>query len=219
MSPFWISIIYHVSGWLLFCSDIKFTDHLIGLSFSSRLKLAPHFHPFNYISLGFQNENDALEWLCLRFRDGVALNCCSSLLVESVCMILKLLKKSSVYLCCFLPNNNVACVGRFSYQASLLYKEQWSFWWWWVGYMSWNGQFHMSRLWAFRSTLLNLFWKLLAESEAGVSCPVLKGRLNFKKFETSKINDCLEFIKSMKLHLGGMCSSGTVLIYLFIMQF
>ncbi|KAI9125014.1 hypothetical protein K1719_003630 [Acacia pycnantha] len=41
------------------------------------------------------------------------------------------------------------------------------------------------------------------ESEAGVSCPVLKGRLNFKKFETSKINDCLEFIKSMKLHLGG----------------
>ncbi|KAK2354828.1 Pantothenate kinase 1 [Trifolium repens] len=33
--------------------------------------------------------------------------------------------------------------------------------------------------------------------------PVLKGRLNFKKFETSKINDCIDFIKTMKLHLGG----------------
>jgi type II pantothenate kinase len=32
---------------------------------------------------------------------------------------------------------------------------------------------------------------------------VLKGRLNFKKFETSKINDCIDFIKTMKLHLGG----------------
>ncbi|XP_054824165.1 pantothenate kinase 1-like isoform X1 [Prosopis cineraria] len=41
------------------------------------------------------------------------------------------------------------------------------------------------------------------ESKASGSCPVLKGRINFKKFETSKINDCLEFIKSMKLHLGG----------------
>jgi type II pantothenate kinase len=33
--------------------------------------------------------------------------------------------------------------------------------------------------------------------------PVLKGRPNFKKFETSKINDCIDFIKTMKLHLGG----------------
>ncbi|KAJ4711093.1 Pantothenate kinase 2 [Melia azedarach] len=33
--------------------------------------------------------------------------------------------------------------------------------------------------------------------------PVLGGRLHFAKFETSKINDCLEFIHSKKLHLGG----------------
>ncbi|KAK8659571.1 hypothetical protein V6N13_029771 [Hibiscus sabdariffa] len=33
--------------------------------------------------------------------------------------------------------------------------------------------------------------------------PVLKGRLHFAKFETSKINDCLDFLGSTKLHLGG----------------
>ncbi|XP_020539248.1 pantothenate kinase 1 isoform X2 [Jatropha curcas] len=32
---------------------------------------------------------------------------------------------------------------------------------------------------------------------------VLKGKLHFAKFETSKINDCLEFISSKKHHLGG----------------
>ncbi|EEF37004.1 pantothenate kinase 1 [Ricinus communis] len=32
---------------------------------------------------------------------------------------------------------------------------------------------------------------------------ILEGRLHFAKFETSKINDCLEFISSKKLHLGG----------------
>lgn len=35
-------------------------------------------------------------------------------------------------------------------------------------------------------------------------CPVLQGRLHFAKFETSKINDCLEFIQRNQLHLGGM---------------
>ncbi|XP_039058199.1 pantothenate kinase 1-like isoform X3 [Hibiscus syriacus] len=35
------------------------------------------------------------------------------------------------------------------------------------------------------------------------SRPVLEGRLHFAKFETSKINDCLEFLSSMKLCLGG----------------
>ncbi|XP_021632671.1 pantothenate kinase 1 isoform X2 [Manihot esculenta] len=33
--------------------------------------------------------------------------------------------------------------------------------------------------------------------------PVLQGRLHFAKFETSKIKDCLEFISSKELHLGG----------------
>ncbi|KAK8657349.1 hypothetical protein V6N13_035592 [Hibiscus sabdariffa] len=32
--------------------------------------------------------------------------------------------------------------------------------------------------------------------------PVLEGRLHFAKFETSKINDCLDFLRSMKLCLG-----------------
>ncbi|MED6143682.1 hypothetical protein PIB30_007980 [Stylosanthes scabra] len=45
--------------------------------------------------------------------------------------------------------------------------------------------------------------KALGISNSNRNSPVLNGRLNFKKFETSKINDCLEFIKSMKLHLGG----------------
>lgn len=36
-------------------------------------------------------------------------------------------------------------------------------------------------------------------------CPVLQGRLHFAKFETSKINDCLEFIQRNQLHLGDVC--------------
>uniref|UniRef100_A0A0C9RHX8 TSA: Wollemia nobilis Ref_Wollemi_Transcript_19386_963 transcribed RNA sequence n=1 Tax=Wollemia nobilis TaxID=56998 RepID=A0A0C9RHX8_9CONI len=32
--------------------------------------------------------------------------------------------------------------------------------------------------------------------------PILGGRLHFVKFETSKLNDCLNFIKSKKLHNG-----------------
>ncbi|GMH16794.1 hypothetical protein Nepgr_018635 [Nepenthes gracilis] len=36
------------------------------------------------------------------------------------------------------------------------------------------------------------------------SYPILGGRLHFVKFETSKINECLEFIKSKQLHRGGM---------------
>lgn len=42
-----------------------------------------------------------------------------------------------------------------------------------------------------------------AKSKGGRNPPVLKGKLNFKKFETSKINDCIDFIKTMKLHHGG----------------
>ena len=34
--------------------------------------------------------------------------------------------------------------------------------------------------------------------------PILEGRLHFAKFETSKIDDCLEFISSKKLHCDGM---------------
>lgn len=45
--------------------------------------------------------------------------------------------------------------------------------------------------------------KALETSNGSRNHPVLNGRLNFKKFETSKINDCLDFIKTMKLHLGG----------------
>ncbi|KAF7809300.1 pantothenate kinase 1 [Senna tora] len=43
----------------------------------------------------------------------------------------------------------------------------------------------------------------LAISKGSRSCTIIRGRLNFKKFETSKTNDCIEFIKSMKLHLVG----------------
>ncbi|MED6106004.1 Pantothenate kinase 2, mitochondrial [Stylosanthes scabra] len=35
------------------------------------------------------------------------------------------------------------------------------------------------------------------------SYPILGGRLHFVKFETNKINECLEFIYSKKLHCGG----------------
>ncbi|KAK6242091.1 hypothetical protein SCA6_007480 [Theobroma cacao] len=43
----------------------------------------------------------------------------------------------------------------------------------------------------------------LGVSQSDTSQPVLEGRLHFAKFETSKINDCLEFIRSKKLLLGG----------------
>lgn len=36
------------------------------------------------------------------------------------------------------------------------------------------------------------------------SYPILGGRLHFVKFETSKINDCLDFIYSKQLHHGGI---------------
>nr|XP_007153743.1 hypothetical protein PHAVU_003G061300g [Phaseolus vulgaris]ESW25737.1 hypothetical protein PHAVU_003G061300g [Phaseolus vulgaris] len=45
--------------------------------------------------------------------------------------------------------------------------------------------------------------KTLQKCKDSKQHPVLNGRLSFKTFETSKINDCLEFIKSMKLHIGG----------------
>ncbi|XWS69017.1 hypothetical protein CRYUN_Cryun04dG0143500 [Craigia yunnanensis] len=43
----------------------------------------------------------------------------------------------------------------------------------------------------------------LCFSDNDTSQPVPEGRLHFTKFETSKINDCLEFIRSKKLRLGG----------------
>lgn len=45
--------------------------------------------------------------------------------------------------------------------------------------------------------------------------PVLKGRLHFVKFETSKINDCLEFIQTKQLHFGGMCAPALACYYYF----
>ncbi|XP_024023936.1 pantothenate kinase 1 isoform X2 [Morus notabilis] len=47
----------------------------------------------------------------------------------------------------------------------------------------------------------------LLVSNGDKKCPVLQGRLHFAKFETSKINDCLEFIQRNQLHLGG-CQHG-----------
>uniref|UniRef100_A0A164ULY1 Pantothenate kinase 2 n=1 Tax=Daucus carota subsp. sativus TaxID=79200 RepID=A0A164ULY1_DAUCS len=40
------------------------------------------------------------------------------------------------------------------------------------------------------------------------SYPILGGRLHFVKFETHKINECLDFINSKQLHRGGMDSLG-----------
>ncbi|XP_050276666.1 pantothenate kinase 1 isoform X1 [Quercus robur] len=40
-------------------------------------------------------------------------------------------------------------------------------------------------------------------SNGNRSFPVLKGRLHFSKFETCKINDCLDFIQTKQLHIGG----------------
>ncbi|KAI8017878.1 Pantothenate kinase 2 [Camellia lanceoleosa] len=39
------------------------------------------------------------------------------------------------------------------------------------------------------------------------SYPILGGRLHFVKFETAKINECLDFISSKQLHRGGMDAS------------
>lgn len=36
------------------------------------------------------------------------------------------------------------------------------------------------------------------------SYPILGGRLHFVKFETHKINECLDFISSKQLHRGGI---------------
>ena len=41
------------------------------------------------------------------------------------------------------------------------------------------------------------------------SYPVLGGRLHFVKFETHKINECLDFINSKQLHRGGIVMIGT----------
>lgn len=38
------------------------------------------------------------------------------------------------------------------------------------------------------------------------SYPILGGRLHFVKFETGKLNECLDFISSKQLHLGGIDS-------------
>lgn len=38
------------------------------------------------------------------------------------------------------------------------------------------------------------------------SYPILGGRLHFVKFETAKINECLDFIYSKQLHRGGTFS-------------
>lgn len=46
------------------------------------------------------------------------------------------------------------------------------------------------------------------------SYPILGGRLHFVKFETSKISDCLDFIKSKNLHRGGIISSYATHSYL-----
>lgn len=35
------------------------------------------------------------------------------------------------------------------------------------------------------------------------SYPILGGRLHFVKFETTKVNECLDFISSKQLHCGG----------------
>ncbi|KAL5552871.1 hypothetical protein UlMin_040272 [Ulmus minor] len=40
------------------------------------------------------------------------------------------------------------------------------------------------------------------------NCPILQGTLRFAKFETAKINDCLEFIQRNQLHLNGWEHNG-----------
>ncbi|KAJ0947111.1 putative pantothenate kinase [Helianthus annuus] len=48
------------------------------------------------------------------------------------------------------------------------------------------------------------------------SFPILGGRLHFVKFETTKINECLEFIHSKQLHRGGVILNSfvTYLVYI-----
>lgn len=54
------------------------------------------------------------------------------------------------------------------------------------------------------------------KDKVGVSNGV-NGRLHFAKFETAKINDCLQFISANKLLLGGgMCSLLTILVGFFL---
>ncbi|KAF5741074.1 putative Pantothenate kinase [Tripterygium wilfordii] len=43
-----------------------------------------------------------------------------------------------------------------------------------------------------------------ASSNGNSRTLVVDGQIHFKRFETSKINDCIEFIHSRKLHLGGV---------------
>ncbi|PKI42677.1 hypothetical protein CRG98_036959, partial [Punica granatum] len=40
-------------------------------------------------------------------------------------------------------------------------------------------------------------------SNGDSNVPLFEGRLRFAKFETSKIDDCIEFIRSKQLHLNG----------------
>ncbi|KAL3694170.1 hypothetical protein R1sor_007821 [Riccia sorocarpa] len=45
------------------------------------------------------------------------------------------------------------------------------------------------------------------EAEGGRKNPILGGRLHFVKFETSKINECLDFIQSKRLHCTNLADS------------
>lgn len=47
------------------------------------------------------------------------------------------------------------------------------------------------------------------------SYPVLGGRLHFVKFETHKINECIDFIYSKQLHRGGIIVKVSHSIFLF----
>ncbi|KAL7599108.1 hypothetical protein Lser_V15G21444 [Lactuca serriola] len=44
--------------------------------------------------------------------------------------------------------------------------------------------------------------EFLVNDKRNKSSPILGGRLHFIKFETNKINECLEFIQSKQLHIG-----------------
>lgn len=44
----------------------------------------------------------------------------------------------------------------------------------------------------------------VAVSSGNEGRPVLEGKLHFAKFETAKINDCIDFIRSKQLRLSGM---------------
>jgi hypothetical protein len=55
------------------------------------------------------------------------------------------------------------------------------------------------------------------------SYPILGGRLHFVKFETSKLNECLDFISSKQLHRGGMLKTNKIIdfhqIFFFFVYF